>query len=71
MNNDPVVNADQPQWHSYRCPVCGHTDEVEGVGPALSALVCSHCGTELEVAAPAADAAAAVVKVATRWRRGR
>lgn len=58
-------------WHSYRCPVCGHTDEVElEVGPAW-AVPCSHCGTPLELAVRSSDQAAVAVKVASRWRRAR
>jgi len=36
-------------WRSYRCPVCGHTDEV-GISEGESARIpCSHCGALLEV----------------------
>ena len=58
-------------WHIYRCPVCGHTDEVELTGDPASTVPCSHCGTALEVALRAPDKASVAVKVAARWRRAR
>jgi ribosomal protein L37AE/L43A len=59
------------RWHSYRCPVCGHTDEVDlDAGPPAS-VWCSHCHAELEVAVRSPEAAAAAVRVATRRRRAR
>jgi uncharacterized Zn finger protein len=37
------------ETHSYRCPVCGHTDGVElKVGWPLE-VPCSHCQTLLEL----------------------
>ncbi len=60
-----------PEWHSFRCPVCGHTDEVDVVAGPPSTVSCSHCGTALEIEARARDEAAAAVKVATRRRRKR
>jgi transcription elongation factor Elf1 len=60
-----------PEWHSFRCPVCGHADEVDlGAGPS-GTVSCSHCGTALEIEAWARDEATATVKVATRRRRKR
>lgn len=58
-------------WHSYRCPVCGHTGEVELDGALLGTVQCSHCATALELLSGAPDQAAVTVKVASRWRRPR
>lgn len=66
MYDDDAV---RPEWHSYRCPVCGHTDEV-ALETEESMVACSHCGTDLDVRARAPDAAAAAVRVAVRRRRG-
>jgi transcription elongation factor Elf1 len=58
-------------WHSYRCPVCGHTDEANlEEGPA-GTVPCSHCATPLELQVRSPDQAAVTVKVAVRWRRVR
>lgn len=36
-------------WRSYRCPVCGHADEV-GISQGESTRIpCSHCSALLEV----------------------
>ncbi len=56
------------EWHTYRCPVCGHTDEVDLVEGVPESVDCSHCGTTLEVEVLDRDAAAAGVRVATRVR---
>lgn len=63
-----MVDFTGPEWHSYRCPVCGHTDEVDMKG-ATGVVACSHCGTELEVSSRSREEAAAAVKVAVRRRR--
>lgn len=57
-------------WHSYRCPVCGHNDEVILAEAPAETVPCSHCGTSLELSVRAPDQAAVTVKVARRWRRG-
>lgn len=36
-------------WRSYRCPVCGHTDEVEIATGQAARISCSHCDTLLDV----------------------
>lgn len=36
-------------WRSYRCPVCGHTDEVEISEGQSTRIPCSHCDALLEV----------------------
>lgn len=58
-------------WHSYRCPVCGHTDEVEFGGGSASTVSCSHCTTALELLVRSQEEAAVAVKVSSRWRRSR
>ena len=64
MNTHEAEGSERtPEWHTYRCPVCGHTDEVDLVTGPVRAVTCSHCGTSLEVTARATDAAAAVVRV--------
>ncbi|NJD19240.1 MAG: hypothetical protein FIA95_08180 [Gemmatimonadetes bacterium] len=60
-----------PEWHSYRCPVCGHTDEVALEDGPSSTVPCSHCTTPLEIVVRSPDQASVAVKVATRWRRVR
>lgn len=35
--------------HSYRCPVCGHSDSVDLVAGAPQTVSCSHCQTRLEL----------------------
>lgn len=66
-----VRGGDVPHWHSFRCPVCGHTDGTDVVEGPSSTVSCSHCGTVLEIAARAPEEASAAVKVATRRRRAR
>jgi len=63
-----AVGGVRPQWHTYRCPVCGHTDEVDMTG-STGHVVCTHCATHLDLESRAPDAAAAAVKVAVRRRR--
>jgi transcription elongation factor Elf1 len=58
-------------WHTYRCPVCGHTGEVRLPGASEGRVSCTHCSTHLEVTVTAPDRDAAAVKVASRWRRNR
>lgn len=37
------------EWRSYRCPVCGHADEVAVSEGDVLRLRCSHCDAALEV----------------------
>ncbi len=57
-------------WHSYRCPVCAHVDEVR-TSEAAGWISCSHCGTELELEVRSADRTAVASRVALRRRRRR
>lgn len=67
---DEPRDGTAPQaWHSYRCPVCGHTDEARLSGASEGRVSCTHCSTHLEVIATSPDRDAAAVKVASRWRR--
>lgn len=38
------------EWRSYRCPVCGHADDVAVSGEGSLRIRCSHCDTPLTVA---------------------
>jgi hypothetical protein len=39
----------EEETHSYRCPVCSHTDGVELRAGGVVRIPCSHCGTLLEL----------------------
>lgn len=67
--DESLQGAGTGGWHTYRCPVCGHTDEIQLAGGAATTLPCSHCGTALDVVLRAPDEASVAVKVATRRRR--
>lgn len=67
--DETVEGGGSAAWHSYRCPVCGHTDEVEFSGGPSSTVACSHCATALELLVRSQDEAAVAVKVSSRWRR--
>ena len=54
------------EWHSYRCPVCGHTDGVDLLRGQERTIDCSHCGTTLAVVVMAPDTPAAGVTVSAR-----
>jgi uncharacterized Zn finger protein len=69
--DDTGQGTGDPGWHSYRCPVCGHADEVELAGEVGRTVPCSHCATSLELRVMAPDQASVVVSVARRWRRSR
>lgn len=43
---DPPAGSD---WRSYRCPVCGHADEVAVPEKGRLRIRCSHCDTPLAV----------------------
>lgn len=47
----PTENDDRPTaepgWRSYRCPVCGHADQVAMSGEESLRIRCSHCDTPL------------------------
>ena len=58
------MSAGQSAWHAFRCPVCGHRDEVEL--PELSGVTidCPHCDTTLNVEAGTAEQIDATARVA-------
>jgi transcription elongation factor Elf1 len=64
----PTLPRRTPRWHMYRCPVCGHADEVDLDAGEPAPVSCSHCEADLEVVARSAEEAAAAVKVARRRR---
>ena len=68
--SDPNSEEGSLGWHTYRCPVCGHTDEVDLEAGVVRSIECSHCGTSLEVVVMHPDAAAAGVTVSTRVQEG-
>lgn len=50
--NERESRSDAPEgsdWRSYRCPVCGHADEVAVPADETLLIRCSHCETALEV----------------------
>lgn len=50
---------------SYRCPVCGYTDNAElPAGAEAGVIRCSHCDTALEVTARSEDSMRFSVQVA-------
>ncbi len=52
MSDEPDVPGGRSgTFHSYRCPLCGHTDDVDLGEDAPVRIRCSHCGTLLEVQA--------------------
>jgi len=55
----------------YRCPVCGHTDEIDVDAGSSVPVACSHCDAELEAVVRSPEEAAAMVTVVTRRRRFR
>lgn len=52
------------QPREYRCPVCGHVDEVELEEGRPRTVRCTHCETSLTVRLPAPDAQRLEVQVA-------
>lgn len=63
-----------PAWHVFRCPVCGHRDEVKLAELSGARIDCPHCDTTLNVeVGPASriDASARVADPPTRPRRAR
>jgi transcription elongation factor Elf1 len=68
----PESAAAKPsRWHMYRCPVCGHRDEIDLDAGMPAPVSCSHCEAELEVVVRSPEEAAATATVATRRRRVR
>ena len=46
---DPSEAPEGGDWRSYRCPVCGHADEVAVPDDEPLRIRCSHCETALQV----------------------
>lgn len=59
-------------WHVFRCPVCGHRDEVKLAELSGARIDCPHCETTLNVeVGPASriDASARIADLPSRARR--
>lgn len=61
----PPEDAD---WRSYRCPVCGHADDVDVPEDEALLIRCSHCETALEVERAAGASERVSVHVASEER---
>ena len=60
-----TTTVKEQQSGTYRCPVCGHRDEVELDAEGGSRiLTCSYCDTALEVSARGPDSVRFSVQVA-------
>ena len=60
-----VTSAREQQLGTYRCPVCGHRDEVSLDAEGGSRiLTCTYCDTALEVSARGPDSVRFSVQVA-------
>lgn len=51
--------------HTYRCPVCGHTDSVSLGGREKVRIRCTHCNARLEARLRAEDRERVSVQVST------
>lgn len=51
--------------HTYRCPVCGHTDGASFMGAEALKIDCSHCGAALELTLRAEEKERVSVQVDT------
>jgi transcription elongation factor Elf1 len=61
----------EPQYGTYRCPVCGHRDATELDSERLCrVLECSYCDTALEVSARGRESVRFSVQVAQEPARG-
>ena len=56
-------------WHSYRCPVCSHTDGVSLAGTEAVLIRCRHCDTPLEVRSRGPEGVSVTVALAHGRRR--
>ena len=66
-----ITSVQQPLNGTYRCPVCGHRDDVtlDSDGNA-QVLECTYCDTALEVSARGPDSVRFSVQVAEEPSRG-
>jgi len=58
-------SSGREDWRTYRCPVCGHVDEVEMPSGRTLAIRCSHCEAALRVTRDPGPAERVSVQVAT------
>lgn len=56
----------RPDWHVFRCPVCGHRDEVKLAELSGARIDCPHCETALNVEVGPASSIDASARVAER-----
>lgn len=66
--SDPGPDAVPPRegaWRSYRCPVCGHADEVAVEEGRALRIRCDHCDASLEVEGGKAGSGKVSVHVAS------
>lgn len=60
-----MVMQHEPQYGTYRCPVCGHRDATElESDQQYRVLECSYCDTPLEVSARGPESVRFSVQVA-------
>lgn len=64
-SDGPSAAPGDGDWRSYRCPVCGHADEVALPEDEPLRIRCSHCETALEVERSGAGSERVSVHVAS------
>ena len=65
-----MVRQGDPQYGTYRCPVCGHRDATELESGAQRVLACSYCETPLAVSTRGPESVRFAVQVAEEPARG-
>lgn len=66
-----MMEQDEARFGTYRCPVCGHRDDIELVADRPRHTVqCSYCGTQLELTIRGWDSVRLSVQVAEEIARG-
>jgi transcription elongation factor Elf1 len=66
-----MAMQNEPQYGTYRCPVCGHRDATElSSAEPHRVLECSYCETPLEVSARGPESVRFSVQVAQEPARG-
>jgi len=66
-----MTRGGHSDWHVFRCPVCGHRDEVELPASTGARIECPHCDTTLNVEVGPASSLDASARVADPPRRTR
>lgn len=65
-----AVPPGESEWRSYRCPVCGHADEVAVPEGDVVRIRCSHCEASLEIEGGKAGSGKVSVHVAPESHSG-